>query len=247
MSVSGPSDVTTYGGYFYFAGKYDSKIHRLPTSGAQAPQTYWPTTGAVNSVAVDADGAYFDQPNAVAKSSGSSQTSLGTFPIQPRFLALDASYVYVTAEDAGEVHRIPRAGGSSQKLFSAGTSTWAITVDDQWVYFSTWVASEVLRGKKDGSGATQSIAAGQAGTFDMVISGNYLYWVNQGTYAGNYADGSVLRARIDGATPGVPEPLASQQDRPQGVAVDGQAVYWVCFGNGTNTSLPPGSVWKLAL
>ncbi len=81
----------------------------------------------------------------------------------------------------------------------------------------------------------------------MVRGGDYLYWVNQGTNAGTYADGNVMRARVDGATPLAAETVAADQNRPQGIATDGVALYWVCFGEGLNSSTPPGSVWKLAL
>lgn len=238
------------GGYFYFAGYYDASIYQLPVGGTASPTEYVATAEAPATVAADASGVYFDQTSAVAVTDGQNVTTLASGVPTPTDLALDATDVYFTVSSAPEVYRIPKSGAADAggPLYSVpGDATRAVAVDSQYLYFATWdkngapIASAVYRAKKDGS-AKQPIASGEPGTFDMVRAGPWLYWTNQGTSPGSYKDGSVVRARVDGAVPGKSQQVAAGQERPHGIAVDNRGVYWVNIGPDQGQT----SVWRVA-
>jgi sugar lactone lactonase YvrE len=99
---------------------------------------------------------------------------------------------------------------------------------------------------KGGAGESQSraivtLASGQSGPQGIAVDTTSVYWVNQGSAASLYQDGSVMKVSRSG---GPTTTLASQQNGPRGIAVDPTNVYWTndAAGNGS-----VGSVMRVPL
>jgi streptogramin lyase len=134
-----------------------------------------------------------------------------------------------------------------------GSATYVgIAVDENNVYWTGGFASPVVyQNGKTGTPATQIAIAMGALTCPLHIAsdGSNVYFLDQGTdSSGNIKVGAGALYRVPiGNTGALPAPLVSGLTDPQGMAVDGTAVYWV---NGT-TGVPAdagvaGSVMKLA-
>jgi hypothetical protein len=254
----GPKEVASVGSFVFIASPGKDAVLRAPADGSAAPSTYFSAPQAIETLAADASGVYFDGPSAIYVTDGSQQTLVEGAIAQPMLIAVDATHVYFTTLEAGDVYRAPKSGGGGPLLpiASAGTKTRALALDAQWLYFATWdsanpVISSVYRIAKDGSGSQQAIGGG-AGAIKMVRAGPYLYWANQGTQPA-FSDGTIQRARVDGATPEPAETVAASQNRPRSIAADDPgkspqggevAVYWLNCGWPYPTQ---GSVWRHAL
>ncbi len=68
-----------------------------------------------------------------------------------------------------------------------------------------------------------------------------VYFTNLGTLAKDYSDGSVMKVP---ATGGTPTAIASGQQQPVAIAVDGASVYWLNSGTAAN-KYADGTVMKL--
>jgi hypothetical protein len=248
----GPKELEVVGADVFVATPGNDAVMRAPADGLQAPSTYWaaPSGQALETLSADPSGVYFDAPNAIYRTDGQSATLVASGVKQPMLIETDASHVYFTTLEAGEVFRIPKTGatGPVTPIAQAGVRTRALALDSDWLYFATWdpanpVASNVHRIKNDGSGTLQALGGGN-GTIQMVRAGPYLFWANQGTQP-DFSDGTIVRARVDDpSTPGPAEIVASDQNRPRAIAADSVAVYWLNSGWPHPT---PGSVWRQAL
>ena len=162
----------------------------------------------------------------------------------PAGIVIDAVNVYYATKTTGGglAESVPLAGGAISQL---GSATYVgIAVDSQNVYWTGGANNpSVYENAKTGTPTTeQAIAAGSLICPLAVTSdGIDVYFVDQGTSAcgppGSDA-GALYRVPIgNGGT--LPSPLVSGLNDPQGIAVDGTAIYWVTGG-------PVGAVMKLA-
>jgi hypothetical protein len=247
----GPKELAVVGSDVFVASPGKDDVIRAPADGSLAPATHFDAPQALETLAADASGVYFDGPGAIyVTTDGTQQTLIASSIEQPALIATDATHVYFTTLASGSVYRVVKSGGTTGPLTpiaSAGTRTRGIAVDTQWLYFSTWdnanpVSSTVYRIAKDGGGPLQTIGGG-AGSISLVRAGPYLYWANQGTNP-SFTDGTIQRARVDGATPDPVETIATAQNRPRGIAGDATAVYWLNCGWPFPAT---GSVWRHAL
>ncbi len=246
--------VASDGTYLYWTNKTTSgQVRRaLPTGAALttlASNQSQPDWIASNGTTVSWTNQGSNQVMAVAVTSdgGVAPTQLnatGENGTVPAGIAIDAVNVYYATKTTGGglAESVPLAGGAISQL---GSATYVgIAVDNQNVYWTGGASNpSVYQNAKTGSPATeQTIAAGALVCPLAVTSdGTNVYFVDQGTSAcgppGSDA-GALYRVPIGGGAT-LPPPLVTGLNDPQGIAVDGTAIYWVTGG-------PVGAVLKLA-
>ena len=79
-------------------------------------------------------------------------------------------------------------------------------------------------------GASTTLASGQYDPVSIAVDASGVYWLNYGTQANNFTDGSVLMVPRGG---GAATLLASGQSSPEAIALDATAIYWTNNGAGT--------------
>jgi len=246
--------VASDGTYIYWTNKTTSgQVRRaLPTGAALttlASNQSQPDWIASNGTTVSWTNQGSNQVMAVAVTSdgGVAPTQLnatGENGTVPAGIAIDAVNVYYATKTTGGglAESVPLAGGAISQL---GSATYVgIAVDNQNVYWTGGASNpSVYQNTKTGSPATeQTIAAGALVCPLAVTSdGTNVYFVDQGTSAcgppGSDA-GALYRVPIGGGAT-LPPPIVAGLNDPQGIAVDGTAIYWVTGGS-------VGAVMKLA-
>jgi hypothetical protein len=159
-------------------------------------------------------------------------------------IAIDEANVYYAAKTSGGglAERAPLDGGGVSEL---GTPTYVgVGIDDVNAYWSGGAANpSVYQNAKGGSATTQmTIAAGALiCPLGVASDGVNVYFFDQGDPSCAFAPGdagALYRVPI-GHSGALPKPLVTGLTDPQGIAVDGTAVYWVGGG-------PTGAVMKVA-
>jgi hypothetical protein len=163
----------------------------------------------------------------------------------PAGIAIDSANVYYAAKTTGGglAESVPIAGGGP--VSELGTATFVgIAADSNYVYWTGGSGNpSVYENTKAGTPTTEKTIAAGALICPLAITsdGANVYFLDQGTAAcaapGSDA-GALYRIPIgNGGT--LPPPLVGGLIDPQGIAVDGTAIYWVTGG-------PTGAVMKLA-
>jgi len=134
-------------------------------------------------------------------------------------VALDASNFYFveTTSLTATVASVPVSGGPVKSLATVPSDVTTLALDDQSLYF---VNGDALTRLPLAGGATSVVAQGFQGTVALQVdSGNAYATIARG----NGPTGTVVRVSVTG---GATTALASSQWDPDGLAVDGQCVYW---------------------
>ena len=90
-------------------------------------------------------------------------------------VALRGGFTYFANGDAGEINRVPIAGGTLEKLVTGQSSASSLAFDDDYVYWTNYGTNDVMRGPVDG-GDTYVVASSQAGASDVVVDSKAIYW-----------------------------------------------------------------------
>ncbi len=103
-----------------------------------------------------------------------------------------------------------------------------VAVDGTYIYWVANGAGSVLRVPigSHGSVAPTVLSSGQDHPYAIAIQGSNVFWVNQGSAAGN---GSVMQQVSDGSSAAIA--IATGEPQPADVAADAHNVYWVDKGN----------------
>ncbi len=128
------------------------------------------------------------------------------------------------------VMMVPLAGGEPQKLAQgeAGNPVHPVRLaaDDEAVYWTDSGPSE-LEGAivkvPVGQGAASLLAQGLHAPRGIGVWGGFAYWVEKGTAAGNFRDGTLRKVSTRG---GAPVTLSSGLVAPDRLAVSGDRVVW---------------------
>jgi virginiamycin B lyase len=112
----------------------------------------------------------------------------------------------------------------NQSLIAGVTGPVGVAVDDQHVYWASYVSGTIGEANLDGTDVNQSFIAAASSPFGVAVDGRHVYWTNP-------SSGTIGEANLDGT--GVDQSLISGADDPFGVAVDGRHIYWTNWANGT--------------
>lgn len=160
----------------------------------------------------------------------------------PHGIAIDSTYVYWTESVAGNVKRVPIAGGATTTLATGLATPFNIVVDATSAYFTN--GDGTVMKVPIGGGSTTTLATGQSNPFGIAIDSTSVYWTNA-------AGGTVMKAPLGG---GAATTLASSQGTPYGIAVDATSVYWAAgsvrktpVGGGAITTIGGGSAVYVAV
>lgn len=135
-------------------------------------------------------------------------------------IASDSKFVFWADRISQRLIRSKTDGSDLHEIVVAQTEPAGLWVDDSGVYFTTRTApGTVKRAAKDGSGLVVLAAAEPTPPDHVVVSGEWVYWIDLANVPGN---GAVRRARRDG-TEAIT--LAANQS-PIDLVVDDTYVYW---------------------
>ncbi len=129
-------------------------------------------------------------------------------------VAVDGSHVYFASDAAGDIRRIPKAGGSVDTLVTGVLGVDNVSVDEGHVYFSEYQTGLVRRVSKTG-GTVTNVAVGQQSTNRVVLVGTLAYWTTASGVAVGNKDGT-----------GQVTVLVQGLGDPDDLSVDGNWVYF---------------------
>ena len=140
----------------------------------------------------------------------------------------DGTMLYVGMQD-GRVLAVPQSGGEPTQLLAQDSATSGIAVDDAYVYVSSLLQHTVGRVPK-GGGSYQLLAQNIVQPYQLAIDDKNVYVADKGSETTSVevghlgTNGRVLRIAKDGAEATMT--LASAQQAPEAIAVDGKNVYF---------------------
>jgi sugar lactone lactonase YvrE len=142
----------------------------------------------------------------------------------PAYVAVDATQVYWTNVNSGQIMKAGKDGGAVTELANGQTVPFSIAVGAAGVFWTNTVSpGSVNRVAKEG-GPVTVVAANEDGPRGLTLDEGHVYWGNQGT-----TDGTVKRALFDGS--GV-EVLSGQQATIRDMVLLGDHVYWAATDAG---------------
>lgn len=151
----------------------------------------------------------------------------------PLLIAADSEGAYWSGHHG--IMKISKDGSEPIPLYQtddpdAEMGFWGIAVDQDRVYFSSWLsapdcagASRILSVPKAGGAAVTIASSPRPGVSRMVVDDSFVYWTE-------WDEGRVMRVSKGG---GEPEVIACGQALPRGIAVDEAFVYWANGDSGT--------------
>lgn len=150
----------------------------------------------------------------------------------PWDVAADATHVYWSNYDGGEIKRRHHTTGAAEVVATGQAAPVGIALTSSHVYFAAETSDQIKRVPLAG-GAVEVIVGGQASPTYVAVDSDSVYWTN-------YSNGTVMKAAQEpDATPTV---LAASQANPYYIAVDATHVYWTTLANHT----PNGRVARVA-
>ena len=229
-----PNSIAVYGADAYWTNRVGGSVMRVPTGGGTATPLVPTGQTQAAGIAVDANFVYWATHVAsvgtIAKSplGGGGFSNIGTNLDYPAVIAIDATHVYFTRPVAnGSVSKVALGGVVPVDIATAQAQPNGLAVDSTHVYWTTQTGGQV-RKAPIGGGAQVTLTQNQAAPVGGHVDSTHFYWVNSGSTA---SDGTVMRIPIAGGSPA--EQLAAGQHKPNWIAGDAKAVYWVNSGDGT--------------
>jgi hypothetical protein len=156
----------------------------------------------------------------------------GALPFSTGGIAVDDAFVYWTDLRARALKRMPRGGGAVITLASDQEYPGSVVADGTAVYWTNAVGWEtpnptgyIMKVDRDG-GAPVVLAAQPTLTLQLALQRGVLYWTSGNLFESvDAAGGSLSKMPVDGSSP--PMVLQAQLEKPFGIAIDDQYVYWV--------------------
>lgn len=147
------------------------------------------------------------------------------------FVAVDpggTGFVYFTRNGSdGGVSKVPKTPGGAVVTLASRPNAWEIAVDETHVYFTTrgpnpmaMLPGTIERVPKTGGAAVQ-LASTSHEPGSVALDSEFVY------YTDKYAE---TVNRIRKLSPSAPEEVSGSQPGPDGIAVDGDNLFWTCFG-----------------
>jgi hypothetical protein len=136
----------------------------------------------------------------------------------PTTIAVDATNIYWTNNNNGDVRQCPISNCASPLTIASGQlSMRSIKVDATSVY---WTNQTSVMKVAIGGGNLKTLASGQGLPYGVAVDSANVYWTNQ-------TGGTVMKVAVGG---GASTTLATGQNQPTGIAVDATNVYWTNVG-----------------
>ena len=165
--------------------------------------------------------------NALAKGGGGAPTVLTSGGMGLTRVAVDEANVYFLNFYGGTLNRVAKTGGAPTLLATEPGLVGGLAIDGTSLYVTA--GADVVKIEKATSTAT--ILATTGGPSDVAVDADSVYFTDAKL-------GQVLRVAKSGGAPAV---LASGQNGPAGIAVDGWCVYWANQGSSSGND---GAVMK---
>ena len=188
------------------------------------------TTSGSRALTVDATDVYWSSSYEVMKvpRSGGQPTILATGTMATD-IAVDTTHIYWTDFGNGTVMSLPLGGGALTTIASDQGVPTGIALDGAFVY---WASGAVYRAPLAGGTTSPLTTTSTVNAWDIAVYGDDVYWTDVST---------VMKADV---LTGDLTTLATDQQSPVSIAVDGTSVYWV--NRGTGSVSPDGTVMKVA-
>jgi len=170
-----------------------------------------------------------------APKTGGAALELAKAQKKPQGIALDATGVYWTQNDAeGAVMEIAKAGGSTPVKIADDKNTLGIAVDVTSVYF-TATGGRIVKAPLSGAALPSDLAKDQPTPVAMAATSNDLYWLNQGSGS----DGALMKLGL--ASGGTPTAFASGLQKPTAFVIDTTDIYIASKGGILKIAVASGS------
>ena len=177
------------------------------------------------SIAVDSKYAYWTNRAGSAGSvqrvsiDGGAVEVLASNQNDPDGLAINATNVYWANVGAGTVNMTLKSGGAITQVAGSQSQPNGVAATDSIVVWSNWGTGSIWKANANGTGAallsTTSITP-SVNSHRITTNGNYIWWASWG-------NGRVRRVAAAG---GAITEIATSQDHPLNVAVDGTYAFW---------------------
>lgn len=222
--------------YWTSAGEY---IQRAPKSGGEAEIVYQYLASAWSlAIVVDASYLYVTDLNDDAVLRIATKTPGDVTKVaagdRPHALTADDAHLYWSVTKglmkASKGDLTPALlhksdSGNGERVVAQ------IAVDEERVYFSTWLAAGECGGEatilsmlKDGGDLVTVVGTEhRIGNGPMAVDDSFVYWAD-------YYGGRIMKVPKTGGAPLI---VACGQDKPRGLAIDASFVYWTTEGGGT--------------
>lgn len=138
-------------------------------------------------------------------------------------IAVDSTSVYWTSfsATASAVMKVPLGGGSVASLTETAEPLEDIVADATSLYWVSAAAGTVSKMPIGGGLATVLSHGSIGGPYGIAVDATNIYWTDS-------ISGTLMKTSLDGQSTTT---LASKQETPRSVAVDGKCVYWVAVGH----------------
>ncbi len=196
---------------------------------------------------VDDDGLYWGscpegEPNSLLYLSWTAGSDIPEvlatdIPCPSRVIA-DDPYLWFTSEQDGGVYRVAKTDrGLSAPPPVVDTGAYgnrALLLTFEYVYVGSWnrldpnyAGDSIYRflRRNPSPDSYEIIDADRWGPWEFAFSGGFLYWTEQGESEGS---GSVSRVEVEPSL-GLAQGLAFAQNKPLGLSIQGDWVYWVSY------------------
>lgn len=252
----GPNDMTIDQDFVYWSSYSSGLIQRISKSGGSAQLLTQVARLESPYVAVDDTNLYFTTEDAtgndyvaVLAKDGGPVTMLASNLLNGHEIRAQGSFVYwltgtIDPKTPGGLQRVSKGGGPTETLSPNYQGTGAVTVDDQYAYWTVRGdlspgQGQILRVATTGSGVVETLLTGIDSPYRLVTDSNRLYvGVGSTRIAVNGVfNGQVVSWDKLAAPPAHPQSIATNQPGLVAVAVDDSYAYWVVEGVGSSSIL----------
>ncbi len=228
--------------YVYWTNAFGDSIGRANLEGGDVDMGFIDATRP-RGVAVDGSHVYWAEYSLSGGSIGRADLDGGdadpTFIMgttDPCGVAVDDQHLYWTnaSRNPPTIGRARLDGTKVRQSFITGVgSPCGLAVDHAHVYWTDTEANAIGRANLDGTQAQGTFVSTAGSPCGVAVDDAHLYWDNQlvpDPTAPNAPGTTIGRANLDGT--GVDQSFIGGANRPCGVAVDSQHVYWGSINSG---------------
>lgn len=213
-----------HGGDLYFGDDVGgaASVHKLPLAGG-TPSALIGNQYAVRSLIVHGSDLYYAGGIYLKRVplAGGSATQVGNF--HSNYLAQDATHLF--SETSSNIYAVTLANGGVSVLVEDGEFKGGLALTETDIYFTQRFTGTLARIPKTGvdvdAGVQPTVVLGGIShPWGLAVDGTHVFVVA-------YFGGQLIRVQLDGQNS---TDLASGQDRPRDVVIDGSVAYWINEG-----------------